>query len=166
MRAKNNLTCFFPLNIFFSPRRLWRVESEGKKTDTIDRGAASDRASPNADRDRRPGPNELHGMKLKILTSFVVSTVFFFSLSGMVCVSQKTNKLLKDFWIFDADYPAYTEVFTRAKPWRPSPLHILINVVWRPPTLLLSRVLDASSGDADRAGLFASRILLATISAV
>ena len=105
-------------------------------------------------------------MKIKLLAAILISAVTFLWLSGRICGDDANGRGPRDDLLFDADMALYTKILSGPTPNRPSPLHGLLNFVYRPPTLLLAKILGASSGDDGRAGLIATRILLAAFCAL
>ncbi len=105
-------------------------------------------------------------MKIKLLAAILISGVTFLWLSGRICGDEATGRGPQDDLLFDADMALYTKILSGPSPNRPSPLHGLLNFVYRPPTLLLAKILGASPGDDGRAGLLATRILLAAFCAL
>ncbi len=105
-------------------------------------------------------------MKTKLLAAFLISAACFLWLSGRICGDDATGRGPRDDLLFDADMALYVRILSGPTPNRPSPLHGLLNYAYRPPTLLLAKILGASPGDDGRAGLLATRILLAAFCAL
>lgn len=107
-------------------------------------------------------------MKIKFLAAFVVAASLFLWASGRICGGDGGSAgpgPVNDAF-FDADMAFYTRVLTDPTPTRPSPLHGLMNVVYRPATRLMARALGGGPGGDPRRDVLAIRILLAAVAAL
>ncbi len=82
-------------------------------------------------------------MRIKLLVVCLVASAFFLWLSGRILGGDGMGRGLLNDGLFDADIAHYTNILTGPSPPRPSPLHALVNFVYRPPTLLLAKILGA-----------------------
>jgi hypothetical protein len=97
--------------------------------------------------------------RLLILLAFTGSFAFALVLSGSLIVPPRP------IFLFDTDFNEYTAILSGARSYRPSPLHALINVVYRPPCSALAGVLTLVA-PRDQARALAARALLASAFAV